>query len=113
MRQRQGGISADLGPQPKVGELGDGRALGVDHDDARAALLRGLQLGPLHRIGDGEIAADDERAARVLDVAAASMSRPVTRALTARQPPHRSWLIIQLGEPIERIIRAVITLRLK
>ena len=41
------------------------------------------------------------------------MSRPVTRALTARQPPHRSWLIIQLGEPIERSVSARITLRLK
>jgi hypothetical protein len=41
------------------------------------------------------------------------MSRPMARALTARQPPHRSWLIIQLGEPIERNIKARITLRLK
>ena len=35
----------------------------------------------------------------------------MVRALTARQPPHRSWLIIQLGEPIERKVRARITLR--
>ena len=41
------------------------------------------------------------------------MSRPVTRALTARQPPHRSWLIIQFGDPIERSVSARITLRLK
>jgi hypothetical protein len=41
------------------------------------------------------------------------MSRPVTRALTARQPPQRSWLIIQFGDPIERSVSARITLRLK
>jgi hypothetical protein len=41
------------------------------------------------------------------------MFSPVARALTARQPPHRSWLIIQLGLPIDRMVRARITPRLK
>ena len=41
------------------------------------------------------------------------MLRPVERALTARQPPQRSWLIIRLGEPSERIVRAMTALRLK
>jgi hypothetical protein len=39
--------------------------------------------------------------------------RPVILSATARQPPHKSWLIIQLGEPIERISNAIISPRLK
>jgi hypothetical protein len=53
---------------------------------------------------------------RQLEVSTSSppwMPRPVTLSLTPRQPPQRSWLIIQLGEPIERISRAMIGPRLK
>ena len=45
--------------------------LGSIDDDARAALLGGLERGPLDRIGDARVAADDQRAARVVDVLAA------------------------------------------
>ena len=33
-------------------------------------------------------------------------------SLTPRQPPHMSWLIIQFGEPIARIVSAMIRPRL-
>jgi hypothetical protein len=41
------------------------------------------------------------------------MAVPVIRSLTARQPPQRSWLIIQFGEPRERISSAITGPRLK
>jgi hypothetical protein len=40
------------------------------------------------------------------------MESPVNLSLTARQPPQRSWLIIQFGEPIDRISKAMIGPRL-
>ena len=38
---------------------------------------------------------------------------PVSLSLNARQPPHRSWFISQLGEPSARISSATIAPRLK
>ena len=59
------------GADPQVGHLRRLRALGVDDDHARAALLGGLQCCPLDRIGDRRVAADDQGATGVVDVLAA------------------------------------------
>ncbi len=69
--KRQGRVGADARRQPQVRDLRRLRALGVDRDDARAALLGGLQRRPLDGIGDRRVAPDDQRAARVVDVLAA------------------------------------------
>ena len=67
-RQRDGGIGADPRTHPDVCKLRSCRALGVDHDHAGAALLRGFQFRPLDRIGDLRIAADDQGAACIVDI---------------------------------------------
>ena len=41
------------------------------------------------------------------------MASPVIRSLNARHPPHRSWFIIQLGDPKARRSNASMTPRLK
>ena len=53
-------------------------------------------------------------AQRVLSISSPlPMASPVIRSLNARHPPHRSWFIIQLGEPNARSNSATITPRLK
>ncbi len=54
------------------------------------------------------------RAQRVSSMSSPPVTfRPVILSATARHPPHRSWFIIQFGEPMDRISRAIISPRLK
>src|SRR5262249_58120160 len=70
-RQCQRGIGADARRQPEVGDLCSWRALGVDYDQAGTALLGRLEGCPLDGVSNRRVAADDQRAARALDVLAA------------------------------------------
>ena len=69
--ERQRCVGADARGEPEIGDGCRRRAFRIDDDQLGAALLGGLQGRPLDRIGNGGIAADDQRAACVLDVLAA------------------------------------------
>ena len=106
------GVGSRVGLQPEIGDFSSAGAKRADHNERCTTCLGTLDGHPLHRIRGQRISPDHQNAGRGLNVFAicdGEPGQPVTDRTTAAA---KTWLIIQFGEPIDRISNAMMGPRL-
>ena len=100
--ERDGRVGAGAGAEPEVGVLRRWRARRVDDDGPGAVRPGALERLPLHGVGGGRVAPDDQRASRVVDVLAAD--RREAGQLVAQRPAAAAEILVH--QPVGRAQRA-------
>jgi hypothetical protein len=106
------GVGSRVGLQPKIGDFSSAGANGsITMSDAPCGL--GTVDGhPLHRIRGQRISPDHQNAGRRLNVFAICDGEPGQPVTDRTAAAAKTWLIIQFGEPIDRISNAMMGPRL-